>query len=322
MRRIERLINLIAALLETERPLTAEEIRKRVAGYGGESQEAFRRMFERDKADLRSLGIPLELKKLHPLDEVDGYVIPKEHYYLPDIDFEPDELAALHLAARSTVGSDAGAGVLKLAVDQPDVPGAALPVLWSTDLAAEQPILEALYSAALERNRVSFTYRQTTGETRSRAVDPYVLAHRRGHWYVVGRDVERDAVRTFRVSRIDRDVVVTGDGFEPPGELDTDEYLGGASWEIGAEPIRTVVRFNPTMRWWAQQNMSGSVRLPGPDGSVEVELDVANLDALAAWVIELGGEVTIVEPAAARDALLGHLEPFLGDPGDGRATVR
>lgn len=311
MRRIERLINLIAALLETERPLTAEEIRERVAGYEGSNVDAFRRMFERDKADLRSLGIPIELKKLHPLDEIDGYVIPKERYYLPEIDLDPDELAALHLAARSVAGSDAGAGVLKLAVDQTDDPAGALPVMWSADLAAEQPVLSTLYTGAVERCRLSFTYRQPDGDAQVRTVEPYVLAHRRGHWYLVARDVDRDAIRTFRVSRIEGGVAVGSDHFHPPDDLDAAAYLGGASWEIGPESVRARIRFDPGFRWWADQNLATSTRTEGPAGSLDVELDVANLDALASWVIELAGHATIVEPKAAREALVRHLAPFV-----------
>lgn len=307
MRRIERLINLIAALLETERPLTAEEIRARVAGYEGDGQEAFRRMFERDKADLRNLGIPLELRKLHPLDEVEGYLIPKESYYLPEIDLEADELAALHLAAQSVTGSDAGAGILKLAVGQQEAAPAALPVMWSPELAAEQPALTALYTAVVERRRCTFTYSQQDGETRSRTIDPYALAHRRGHWYVVGSDLDRNAVRTFRVSRVEGRVTLLDEHFDPPEDFDVETYLGGASWEIGSEPTRVQLRFDGSMRWWVEQNLPAAPPVEGPEGSLDVTLEVGNLDALAGWIIGFAGAVVILEPEPAKQTLLRHL---------------
>src|SRR3990170_3791186 len=97
MRRIERLINLIAALLDSRRPMTAAEIRERIAGYQNENFEAFRRSFERDKAELREMGIPIEVVK--DTDDVDAYTIPPGKYYMPDLDLQPDELAALKLAA-------------------------------------------------------------------------------------------------------------------------------------------------------------------------------------------------------------------------------
>src|ERR671916_3228940 len=123
MRRIERLVNLIAALLETLRPLTAEDIRHQVAGYGGTSLEAFRRSFERDKETLRDMGVPLEIVPTDAFSEqADGYIIPKDKYYLPELDLEPEELAALKLAADAVMsgGDQAGAGLMKLSIDVGD----------------------------------------------------------------------------------------------------------------------------------------------------------------------------------------------------------
>jgi proteasome accessory factor B len=111
--KLERLLNLTAALLETQRPLPAAEIAKRVYGYP-EEKSAFRRAFERDKEDLREMGIPIALSEITGSDPPEtGYRIPKDEYYLRDPGLEPDELAALHLAA-STVRLDGieGAGGL------------------------------------------------------------------------------------------------------------------------------------------------------------------------------------------------------------------
>src|SRR5688500_18264737 len=162
MRRIERLINLIAALLETRRPLTAEEIRDRIAGYDQSSHEAFRRAFERDKEALRSMGIPLETRALSAFgDDPDGYIIPKDKYYLPELDLAPDELAALRLAAGALIGAGqaAEAGILKLSVDAAAETPAPPRVTWGADLDAEQPMLGPLYAAVSDRTPVSFDYR-------------------------------------------------------------------------------------------------------------------------------------------------------------------
>src|SRR5688572_25565964 len=171
MRRIERLINLIAALLETRRPLTAEEIRERIAGYDQSSHEAFRRAFERDKEALRSMGIPLETRALSAFgDDPDGYIIPKDKYYLPELDLEPDELAALRLAAAALVGvgREAESGLLKLSVDAAAESLPSPRVTWGADLNAEQPLLGPLYSAVSERAPITFGYRTSGGDDSTR----------------------------------------------------------------------------------------------------------------------------------------------------------
>src|SRR5918999_6199852 len=174
MQRIERLLNLIAALLDSARPMTAEEIRQRIAGYDQPNHEAFRRAFERDKEALRNMGIPLEVVPTDPFaDQADGYIIPKDKYYLPDIDLEPDELAALRIAAQAVLGAQeqAGTGLLKLLVA--DEGGGVGPgrVSWGADLAAEQPALGPIYSALLERAPISFEYTTANGPTTTRNVE-------------------------------------------------------------------------------------------------------------------------------------------------------
>ena len=205
MRRIERLINLIAALLETERPMTAEEIRTSIAGYDQASHEAFRRAFERDKEALRAMGIPLELRSTDPFAETaDAYIIPKARYYLPEPDLEPDEIAALRIAADAVLGAgeEAEAGLMKLSLDATSSPWTGPRVVWGADLAAEEPNLGPLYSAILDRTPVSFDYEGArSGEATRRAIEPYGLVHRRGHWYVVGRDTRDGETKSFKLSR-------------------------------------------------------------------------------------------------------------------------
>src|SRR5688500_7551414 len=144
MRRIERLINLIAALLETEQPMTADDIRRRIQGYGTDNHELFRRTFERDKADLKAMGIPLELRQLDVFgDAAPGYIIPKASYYLPEIDFEPDEVAALRIAATAVLGVEehAGSGVMKLSMGAIDDASSGARLAWNADVAASQPLI-------------------------------------------------------------------------------------------------------------------------------------------------------------------------------------
>lgn len=314
MRRIERLINLIAALLETSRPMTADEIRREIAGYDSDSLDAFRRSFERDKADLRAMGIPIELRPIDPLAETEGYVIPKSQYYLPQLDLEPDELAALRLAAESVLGGGevAESGLMKLSVDTATESWSGPRVVWGADLAAEQPALATIYPALLERRSVAFGYRSGgAAEGREREVDPYGLVHRRGNWYVVGRDRAIDEIRAFKVARVEGAPRLLEHSYDVPEGFRAEDHVAGEAWELGGAPATATVRFDPDVRWWAEQNQPDAPRRELPGGAVDVELQVSNVDALVAWAIGLGPGVEIVEPASARAALLGHLAPFL-----------
>src|SRR5215212_9055991 len=158
MDKLERLMNLLAALLETARPLSADEIRERVPGYEAQKDASFHRAFERDKEDLREMGIPLEVEPIPATNPpLDGYRIRQSEYYLKDPKLDPDELAALHLAA-SVVrvdGIHGIEGVWKLgglAVDDGDEPVelGALP---------SDPNLVTAFQAVTRRQQVTFRYR-------------------------------------------------------------------------------------------------------------------------------------------------------------------
>ncbi|MGH2755541.1 MAG: helix-turn-helix transcriptional regulator, partial [Actinomycetota bacterium] len=176
----------------------------------------------------------------------------------------------------------------------------------------EQPLLGPLYSAILERAPITFDYQPAEGEERTRSLEPYGLVHKRGNWYVVGRDVEREDVRAFRVSRITSGITTGTSTFEIPRGFDAAAHLGGEPYEVGpGSPAAVRVLFAPSLSWWAEQNIPDAPRVARDDGSVEVEIPVANIDALIAWAISLGPEVEILSPEAARGALVDHLAPFL-----------
>src|SRR5437762_10211787 len=227
--RLERLTNLVAVLLETRRPLTLEEIVERVPGYPAE-RESYRRQFERDKATLREIGVPIALEALYAFDQETGYRIHREDYELPPLDLTDDERVALHLAvtavrleggapgvrgAPETGGSGGGAGreaLLKLG----GLEGTAAPTLDTVAALPDVPALPALFDAYRRRARVTFAYRNDT-----RRLDPYGILFRNGHWYVVGFDCDREAIRAFRADRIESEVEVGPAGaFERPDGFD------------------------------------------------------------------------------------------------------
>ena len=219
--RTERLLNLVICLLSTRQFLAREQIRLAVPQYARcESDEAFERMFERDKDDLREMGIPLVTGSNSAWfeDEV-GYRIPRDAYALPEITFEPDELAVLGLAARAwqqaTLAQAASQAVRKLRAGGADIDPAGLGVVEPRVTAAE-PAFAALYEAVRDRRPVRFDYRRSgaAGPT-VRALEPWGVVSWHGRWYVVGHDTDKVDSRVFRLSRIDGPVTFTG----PPGKF-------------------------------------------------------------------------------------------------------
>src|SRR5690349_5185934 len=172
--RLERLLNLTAALLEARVPLTADDIRERVPGYPSDAGETFRRAFERDKESLRHMGIPVRTEDLPGADPpVPGYRIRREEYALADPGLEPDELAALNLAVATVQvdGLSSGDAISKLggAEAAGDAPNVEMPSM---------PNLGPLFAAAAAGAVVEFRHND-----KDRVVDPYRLSFQRGRWY-------------------------------------------------------------------------------------------------------------------------------------------
>src|SRR5690349_6116267 len=226
-RRAERLVNLVICLLSTRQFLTAERIRDAVPGYEAAdgskaTDEAFKRMFERDKAELRDLGIPLETGRNSHFDSEDGYRITRRDYELPPIEFDAAEAAAVALAGRlwqsATLGEPARAALMKLRAAGTDVqddssPGA-VPYLDASD-----PSLPTLLEAARMARPVTFEYLKLRAETAElRTIEPWGVLSWRKRWYVAGLDRDRGEPRSFRLSRITGPVKFIGPAstFERP----------------------------------------------------------------------------------------------------------
>jgi proteasome accessory factor B len=159
---------------------------------------------------------------------------------------------------------------------------------------------------------VTFSYQAAGSDTpAARTVEPYGLLHRRGHWYVVGRDRDRDAIRAFKVSRIAAPVRSATGSYDIPDGFDANAHLAGEPWEVGPEQSASaVVRFSPKLRWWADQNLPDAHTRESTQGSLDVEMPVSNIDALVSWAIGFGDEVEIIEPESARSALVARLSTF------------
>jgi proteasome accessory factor B len=300
--KLDRLLNLTAALLDARVPMTAEEIRTRVPGYSQDSDEAFHRAFERDKDDLRELGIPVETVSVgHHEQPRAAYTIERDRYELPDPGFEVDELAAIQLAATAVQGLRKLGG------------------LQSTDGAATRPTggaplgavptpdgLLELFVAVLERRQVTFDYGRPPVV---RTVQPHRLQFERGRWYLTGHDVDRDAHRSFRLDRIvgpihsgDRDA------FAPPQDVPAVRLR---PWELGeGEPVIATVALDAVARSVLNEDPGLHVAQRHDDGSVEIELTVRNPEALRNFVLTLLDRGELLGPADLRADLVRWLERF------------
>ena len=306
--KLERLLNLTALLLDTPRPISAESIQRQIEGYPSE-QASFRRAFERDKDELRAMGIPLHVEKVPgTMPAIDGYRIPRDEYALRDPGLDRDELAALYLAASAVQveGLPATEGLLKLGGLVPSASGGDLGVQVAP-LPAD-PNLATLFSAVAARTPVAFGY-----HVEARTVDPHRLEFQRGRWYLSGYDHLRKAARSYRLDRIEGAVTPTDlPGFVAP-DIEVPGQARGA-WELGAEePILAVIRIDGPQARWAVQHLGpdrvrGDASLgEGADDSVVVELPVTNRAALRSFVLSFLDHAEILEPQELRDDIVRWL---------------
>jgi len=329
----ERLLNLVIALVNTRQYRSAAWIRRNVAGYAdAPTDEAFARMFERDKTELRELTVPLET------DGEDGYRIPPNEFSLPELSFTPEETAAVGLAARlwSTTSlrsageqalrklRDAGAGR-----DHPDASPPADPAgLGGRDSVLQprvrtaDPAFGPLQSATLSRRQVRFDYRKQQGDVaQRRRLQPWGLVSFRGRWYVIGHDLDRRAQRTFRLSRIAGEVVATGraGAYSVPADVDL-----LAEVRKNAEPVseRTAeLRVRPG-RAVGLRRGAELISAASGDGNPVTDVDLLRVPITGLWdtarkVAASGSDVQVIDPPDLRDAVLRLLRgsAALGAPG-------
>jgi len=309
--KLERLLNLTAALLETSRPLTAADIARRVPGYP-DSPTAFRRTFERDKEELREMGIPVTSLEIIVTDRPEtGYQIRKADYYLRDPGLDADELAALHLAA-SAVRLDGieGTGALWKLGGVPIATKARNAIDRAHRGLASLPGGEAVvtvFDAVASRRSIAFTYR---GEERT--VDPYRLDFQRGRWYVTGYDHGRDAERNFRLDRIDGDVVPVGTGTFERRATD----VSGARrepWELGeGEPVLARVLVDAPQAALARNVVdAAAVVEERGDGSIVIELPVTNTDGFRSFVLSFLDAAEVLSPDELRADIADWLDAIV-----------
>jgi len=314
----ERLVNLTIALLETRRPLTFEELRRRTGYYDQDDRESARRMFERDKDDLRRLGVPVEVRE-GAFDAEPGYLVDRRAYEAPDIDLSPEEVAALALAIEVAGATDASLALAKVAARAPDPEGLDVAAATRIDLPATPD--GGIAEAVLSRTTVRFEYRTADARSGPRTLDPYALVRRRRAWYVVGRDHDRDALRAFRLDRVVGPFATVGGpgAYDPPEDAGILETVGGPD----LEPIHAELVVTPDARW------AVAARGAAPNGEERDGRPVLRLDGVdplrdRAWLLGLAPEGVVVGPeelvASLSTALARTLELHGAPPAGGAAS--
>ena len=317
-RRTERLLSIVVLLLSSRRYLTAEQIRAAVSGYP-EEQEAFKRMFERDKEELRDLGIPLETGRVSQFDEDLGYRISRQDYELPEIVLEPDEAAILGIASRvwqsaELAGAATGAALkLRAASREADGDGTASPPPGiQPRLTTQEPAFGPLWEAVRDRRPVTFDH-QAGGrsEVKRRTLEPWGVVNRRGRWYVAGYDRTRNAPRVFRLNRIKGAVKLAG----PPGSVTvpegTDVRAMVKEWDrpLARDHTATLrVRADAGFALHRWGRAAPDAASPGWD---RITIDYSDPDWYAGYLASFGPDVIVLDPPELREAVIRQLKGAL-----------
>ena len=307
-RKIERLVNLTIALLATKRYLTKSEIFRFVDGYEG-SPETKERMFERDKDDLRNLGVVIEVGSFDPVfqDEA-GYRIQPEAYSLNFGEISGVEIALLSLAAEAWRGAaldDAAHSALtKLHSMGVESDLDALPAI-SPRLNATHQDFQIIALAISTRKPIEFAYLSTLLLAEKRIIEPYAIATRNSHWYLAGRDVQKNEVRTFRLDRISGEISIsaTGKSFEIPegfdvfGSLENDELVNVATIDIRkgkAHLLRVSADSCIDKGEWEQ-----------------ITIKYFNYQLFVDQILWHGSDVLVIEPVSLRNEVIKTLEEII-----------
>jgi proteasome accessory factor B len=316
-RRAERLVNLVICLLSTRQFLAAERIRLAVPGYevadGSErADEAFKRMFERDKAELRDLGIPLETGRNSAFDTDDGYRITRRDYELPPVEFDAGEAAAVGIAARlwqsATLGEQARSALIKLRAGGTDIDASGAPGA-VPHIDASEPTLPVLLDAARNARPVTFSYfKSGAGAAEQRRLEPWGVLSWRRRWYVAGFDRDRGEARSFRLSRIEGDVRMIGAAgtFERPEHVDLLQLVAGRDPEqTHTAHVRVVSTGAGRLR-----RLAAAV-----DGDV-LTLEYSDVATLAGVVTAAGAAAFALDPPELVAAVVQRLQAITGAPAE------
>lgn len=316
-RRQQRLVNLVLCLLSTRQFISADRIRTTVEGYqvadsANNPDEAFKRSFERDKAELRELGIPLETGRNSFFDTEDGYRIARQDFELPPIEFAADEAAAVGLAARlwssASLAPEARSALLKLRAAGVDIE--AQPEDVGTPLAGSEPELPVLLAAVSANLPVSFNYRKSGSDAdEARTLEPWGVLSWRGRWYVVGHDRARGEARSFRLDRITGTIKTRSDKARTarPAGIDLLAFVRGAHSDAAR-----AARVQVTAGRAGQLHRLASETTSASDGVEILTIPYRDGDQLAGVIAAAGVDAVALEPPELVSAVVALLARAAG----------
>jgi predicted DNA-binding transcriptional regulator YafY len=305
-----RQLSLVASLMAERRAVTARDVKSNVEGYSEMSDEAFARRFYSDRAELIALGVPLQSQR----DEFTGeelYTLRSENYFLGELELDDDELAALQTALYLLEGKFAYAEPLRLALQNLAL-GRTGFAEHATDTAVRVEVLDPDYSAempgrlgklegAISKQRtIKFPYYSISRNRQTeRTVNPYGLLSDNGSWYLIGQDLDRKDIRTFRVSRIRGDIRFATRrerDFRIPADFDIDVYRGRPPWQIGDTVGEARIELAGDTAWWVDRAYGNAGQLE--DGVFVT--DYSSPSQLASWIMRQDGRAIPVEPDELR----------------------
>ncbi len=330
--KFERLMNLVAYLLASGEPVPFSTIRKSVVGYNDFAREdAVEKRFDRDKKELREIGIPVEYIASDEQGR-DGYFIPREAYFHTELALTQDEATLLVMLGNSARnGNDAvhanlRSALLKMAIDSPLQEEVAASVTQKRVHAftrgkrdrAVLDNLDRLVNAVARRKPAKFKYKAaSTNRVQQRQVHPYGLGYRGGEWYLVGLDLARDDLRQFKLSRVQGTVAVPKGKkpeFDMPTGFDVEKFVDRDPWEYekGNEEDAHIV-FHSDVAWMVRENLRrGQTFEERKDGTGVLHLKVRKSDhthsKLLQYLASFSGQCAVVKPAWLRKQAIAHLQ--------------
>jgi proteasome accessory factor B len=319
----ERLLNLVIMLLVSRTYVTKERIRQVIEGYDKTNDEAFEKMFERDKEELRALGIPIELGHVDKFfEDEQGYRITRDAFELPEVDLSPDEAAVLGLAARvwqhAGLAAATSSALVKLRAAGHHVDREALDAL-QPRVVADEPAFDDMWEMTISRTPVRFTYRRAgAADATERHLEPWGVVTSRERWYVVGHDRDRGEPRMFRLSRIVGEVRADG----RPGSFEVPPGTDVRALTASLEPRRTPTAATLLVRRGSAALLRGRSEnveelAPGPDDRTpwdRLTVSTEDVDELAEDVLAHLGDVVAVAPPALHDLVTARLAQLSGVP--------
>jgi proteasome accessory factor B len=311
----ERLMNLVICLLVARTYVPKTRIRQVVGGYGDQSDDAFERMFERDKDELRELGIPIETGYRSPLDEEPGYRIRRTEFELPPLTLEPDEAAVVGLAARvwqqAGLAAATSSALLKLRAAGVETDPFAFDKV-EPRVGAEDAAFWPMWQAVRDHRPVSFEYRKpSSAQTERRRVEPWSVLSWRGKWYVAGRDRDRGEPRLFRLSRIVGAIV--GDGAAGSYDVPPSAQVRAAVRNLA--PRRDTHTAVVRVREGAAYGLRRRAKTAQPADPGWTRLEIAYVDpaALAEEVAGYGADAVVEAPTEVRTNVIARLRAVAGE---------